>query len=313
MVCFLPQAMFLGMYQNNDILSLFAVCMVLYYLIQGYDNKWSFGSCIGLAVGLSIGLLSYYSVYGWLLLSLLFCLTAILRDPEIQNKRSLILRRLLLISGICLLLAGWFFIRNAIYRDGDILGIASEQKLRQDPVYLEKLQASGKRLADFVNYQRDGMSVWQFLRFRDWEWLRMTTRSFVGVFGYMTIYLPPYQYGLYYAIYAAGILLFCMIRLRRERCVRKDRLFLMMMVSAGICFFLHFWASYARDYQPQGRYVITFAIPLSFMLADALDHANMQLKQKNGKNVQLKPEAAIAAIWILLFVRVFFETMMKML
>lgn len=313
-VCFLPQVMFLGMYQNNDIFSLFAVSMILYFWIRGYDTGWSAGSCAGLAVGLSAGLLSYYSAYGWLLMSVLLCLPAVLTDPAIRDKKGLILRRILLIAGICLLLAGWFFIRNAVLRDGDILGITSEHKLRQDPAYLARLEAAGKPLYEYVNYRRDGMSVWQFLQFREFEWLRMTTQSFVGVFGYMTIYLPGYQYGWYYAVFAAGMILFCATQLHRKRSKRNDLLFLMMVFSSGLCFFLHFWSSYARDYQPQGRYVITFVLQLSFMLADATDRTDIHAGQtKDGKPRELHPGAVLTGVWILLFVRVFFETMMKML
>ena len=313
-ICFIPQVIFLGMYQNNDILSLFAVSMILYYMAEGFDSKWRVKNCIGLAIGLAVGLLSYYSVYGWLLMSVLFCLAAVFMDPEIQDKRGLILSRTLLVAGICLMLAGGFFIRNAIYRGGDILGIASEHKLRQDPAYLAMLEASGKQLYPYTNYQRAGMSVLEFIRFKDFEWLRMTTKSFIGVFGYMIHYLPQYQYGLYYAVFAAGILLFGITRPHRKRSKRNDWLFLLMIVSAGLCFVLHFWSSYARDYQPQGRYVITFAFPLSFMIADAFDHTDIQIGQMNdGKTKKLEPALMLIVIWILLFMRVCFETMMKML
>lgn len=306
--------MFLGMYQNNDILSLLAVSMILYYLAEGYDNRWSLKSCAGLAVGLSVGLLSYYTIYGWLLMSVLFCLAAVLTNPEIENKKGLIVRRTSMVAGLCLLLAGWFFIRNAIILEGDILGMRSEQKLRQDPAYIEKFAASGKQLVDFVNHRREGMSAWQFLQMKDHEWLRMTTQSFVGVFGHMIIYLPYYQYGMYYAVFAMGMLLFCITQLNRERCKRNDRLFLMMILSVGICFLLHFWSSYARDYQPQGRYVITLAFPLSFMLVDGLEHVDIQMgRQTDGRRKKAELAPVLAVLWILMFIRVFFETMTKML
>ena len=62
LICFLPQVQFLGMYHNNDALSLFAVCMM----------------CI------------------------VFCIVSVLINPEISNKGGLILKRGGLIAGICL-------------------------------------------------------------------------------------------------------------------------------------------------------------------------------------------------------------------
>lgn len=63
-ICFLPQVNFLGMYQNNDALSLCAASMILYSFVNGCDCKWSVKSCILIAVSFSIAMLSYYSVYG---------------------------------------------------------------------------------------------------------------------------------------------------------------------------------------------------------------------------------------------------------
>ena len=85
LVCFLPQVMFLGMYHNNDSLSLLAVSMMLYYIVNGFERKYPVRSCIGLALALSVGLLSYYTIYGWLLMGALFWVVAVLKDPEISR------------------------------------------------------------------------------------------------------------------------------------------------------------------------------------------------------------------------------------
>ena len=126
-VCFLPQVQFLGMYQNNDSLALFSASMLLYYLAEGFDRSWPVKSCIGLAIAFSIGLLSYYSIYGWLLMGGVFFVVSILTNSNISDKGRFLFRRVLLILMLCLILAGWFFIRNAMYHNGDFLGLASEQ------------------------------------------------------------------------------------------------------------------------------------------------------------------------------------------
>ena len=50
------------------------------------------------------------------------------------------------------------------------------------------------------------------------------------------------------------------------------------------------------------------------MIADAFDHTDIQIGQMNdGKTKKLEPALMLIVIWILLFMRVCFETMMKML
>lgn len=307
-VCFLPQVMFLGMYQNNDSLSLFAVSMMLYYLIDGYDRKWPVRSCVGLAVAFSVGLLSYYSVYGWLLMGAVFCVLAVLFDPEIPDKGRLILKRAALIAGICLLLAGWFFIRNALVHNGDFLGFASEQSSR------ESMQAQGHALYDYACYRGQGMSISQFLRFRDCEWFRISVMSFIGVFGYMIFYLPSAQYGVTCSLFLFGLLGFLAVRRRGRPCRRDGLLMIVMAASVGINIALHFWQSFARDYQPQGRYIITAILPLAYMLAYGVDRTSVTVPSPNfGKSAALRPAAVLTLVWLALFAWACLGTMTKML
>ncbi len=210
LVCFLPQVMFLGMYQNNDALSLCAVSMMSYYLAEGYDCRWAVRSCVGLAFGISLGLLSYYSVYGWILMCAVFCVLAVLTSPEIHDKGRLICKRAALIAGVCLVLAGWFFLRNALLHHGDFLGIVSEQRSRAH------MQEQGYFLSPYICYRAEGMSPLQFLHFKDHEWIWMSAESFIGVFGYMLFHLPKVQYGIYYALFLYAAILFLAVLLREK-------------------------------------------------------------------------------------------------
>ncbi len=308
LVCFLPQVQFLGMYQNNDSLSLCAVSMVLYYLIEGFDLGWPVRSCVGLGLSFSLGLLSYYSVYGWLLMGAVFCFLAVLTDPCLPNKGKLLSVRSGLVLGICVLLAGWFFVRNAFLHHGDFLGIVSEKISRAH------MQEKGYVLYKYICYRDEGMSITQFLRFRDYEWLRMTIESFIGVFGYMLVYLPKIQYRIYYTVFCGAIILFFVILLH-QKAVRRDKLLMLMMLfSSIITVFLHFWQSYARDYQPQGRYVITLILPLAYMLAYSLDKTDAAVPiTLPGKRVALHPAAVLTLVWLVLFAWAALGTMVKML
>ena len=308
LVCFLPQVVFLGMYQNNDSLSLCAVSMMLYCLAEGFDRKWPVSSCVGVAVAFSIGLLSYYTIYGWLLMGAVFCVLAVLTEPEGSGKGRLILNRATLIFGICLLLAGWFFIRNACLHNGDILGFDSESISRA------QMQEQGYDLFSFIRYRDEGLSVAQFLRINEYAWLWMTAESFIGVFGHMVIYLPKIQYGIYYAVLGGAFILFFAV-LFRQKTLRRDRLLMLLMLLSGIMTLcLHFLHSYTRDFQPQGRYVITLILPFAYMLAYGADKTTVIVRNpKPGKAADLNPAAALIVLWFALFIWAALGTMARMI
>ena len=297
----MPQVMFLGMYQNNDALSLCAVSMILFCWVNGYEQKWSVSSCIQLAVSFSIALLSYYSIYGWILMGAVFSMIAILTDPEIKKKIPLILKRTVLVSGICLLLAGWFFIRNAVLHDGDFFGLVSEQISR------DKLLKLGYRLFDYQSVRNRGESVWSFFCTNGFEWLVLTVKSFIGVFGYMNIHLPGYGYIAYFAIIGFGFLTY-FITLSHRSPDTQEKLFLLMIILSGvITFLLHFWHSYARDFQPQGRYIISLVLIMSYLISYGMDKTSLKIK-----NV-LSSSSVFTMIWLILFSWVAVTTMSKML
>ena len=297
----MPHVMFLGMYQNNDSLSLCSVSMILFCWVNGYEQKWSVSSCIQLAVSFSIALLSYYSIYGWILMGVVFCIIAILTDSEIKNKISLILKRTALVGSICFLLAGWFFIRNAVLHNGDFFGLVSEQISR------DKLLKSGYKLIEYQSFRNRGQSVWSFFCMKGFEWLVFTIKSFIGVFGYMTIHLPEYGYIAYFAVIGFGFLTF-VIALSYHRPDKHEKLFMLMIIlSGGITFVLHFWHSYTRDFEPQGRYIISLVLIMSYLIAYGLDKISLKIKGA------LSLTAIFTMTWLILFFWVAVTVMTKML
>lgn len=289
-VCFLPQVLFLGSFQNNDSLSLAAVSMMLYYLICGYDDHFSLKTCIKLGIAFSVALLSYYSVYGWILAGVVFCVIAVLRDPAVSRKGTFILQRALLIAGICLLLAGWFFIRNAVLHEGDFLGISSELRMRAS------MRSQGMKLYEMDSPRDTGLSLIGFLTGRGLSWFGTTLRSFIGVFGYMDMVLPAAVYVLYLVFFLAGIILFIRSFLRGAPDRRARLLFPVMLAAGIITLLLSLYASYARNYQPQGRYIISVILLPAFMAARGAD--SLELPAGTGRKVSLS--SVLSVIWLLL-------------
>ncbi len=307
-VCFLPQVLFLGMYQNNDALTLCAVSMLLYFFIRGNRDRWSVRSCAGMGGGFSLGLLSYYSVYGWLLIFGFLCVLSVLLNREDPRRMRTFLRMTVWIAGICLLLAGWFFIRNAVLHGGDFLGIASEAASRA------RLTEQGVQVGPYNCPREQGISLTEFFTRRDREFTRMTFRSFICVFGYMDIYLPDVRYGIYYAFFLLAIVLYAAVFVRKKKSREDWMLCLLMAASGVITLFLTCWGSYMRDYQPQGRYIITLIIPIAFMLAWGLDPISPELDPPAKEKCRtLHPGIILTIAYLLMSLWAFTEMVPRLL
>ena len=306
-VCFIPQVMFLGMYQNNDIFSLMAVVMLLYYCVVGRDTHWGMRNCVGFAVSFSLGLMSYYSVYGWLLFCGIFLLYFLFSDTTLQTRDKLL--KLLLIAGVVLLLAGWFFIRQAIINNGDMLGMATENAWRQE------LQEQGVEVFHYNNPSEwENASFAYFLRYNDFEWIRWTIRSFIGSFGFNNIYLHPAMYYFYLACFGVGIALYVVVMVKAERKREHLVLFAILLLSSVVTLALSLYQSYTRDYQAQGRYVITIAILIAYMMAYSNDWLSLNVaRHAEGDEVSvLRVDLAFCALWIAAFFVVFFTSLSEM-
>ncbi len=309
-VCFLPQVIFLGSYQNNDALSLASVCMMLYYLVLGARQHWNVCACIGVALGMALCLLAYYNAYGWILMAIVFCLVSCLQDTEIPRKPLFIAKRAALIGGIVIVLAGWHFVRNAILLDGDFLGFRTEALTRQ------QLQDQGVELIRYTNLYQDGYPLSYMFQLYDGMFLSYTLKSYVGVFGYMNIFLPEIMYGLYLGMILMGILVYAAVSFTYKKNPLQRNIMWMMLGASIITIALHIAHSYFRDFQAQGRYILTTAVFLAWMIAYGFDHVEVRSHGAEAAN-RCSISAALFTngmllIWIALFVCALTNTMSQM-
>ena len=292
LICFLPQVVFIGSYQNNDALSLMAVSMELFFLLRGYTDNWSIKSCVGLGISMAIGMLSYYSIYPWILFGGVFCIVSCLQNVKINNKASFIASRSALVIGIVFVLSGWFFIRNAIVHNGDFLGMASELTSREAAI------ARGMELVDYS----PGLTI--FGSFKDFirYWTDYSYMSFIGCFGYMNIFLSKIQYCIYGIIIAVPEIWIMAKSFKDTNKTKMETLFQVLLLLGGlVTILLSIYASYYRDLQAQGRYIITLVLPISFAIAYGMD----RYAGKFTKN-------AFMTAWLGMFIWVFFGTMISM-
>ena len=266
---FLPQSIFLHTYVNTDSCCMMSIAIMLYGLTRGIRSCFSVSSCLLLSAGIIFCALSYYNAYGYILSCILlfsaYCLS-------LKNGK-LFLQKGLLISTIVLLGIGWWFIRSGLLYDGDILGLKARD-----------ICGSMYALPQFhpdtrVTWQSRGCSLWDMLVQSDF--INLTTLSFIGIYGPMTIVTSIWIYRFYKVFFAVGILL-CITLSAADFFSRKSgqkaaknlfpecspgfRIFYhanMIFCIAMPCI-LSLYYSFTTDFQPQGRYVLPILLPLAY-------------------------------------------------
>lgn len=259
LVCFLPQFIFICSYQNNDSFAVFCGTLIIYFWIRGLKTGWSFGSVVGLGIGCGLCALSYYNAYIYLLASLFLYFT----DRIVKKNSSVdIVGKALIILLIAFAIAGWFFIRNYMLHNGDILGF------RTTTLSAEKYATEGYRPSELQTPQRMGWSVpFTFLKTK---WLPTVMVSFIGVFSYMSVFMPIFIYVLYYILLFSGF--GCYVsRLFGRNMGRASIPFLVKLCFFGMMvlnIFLFMYSAYTNDYQAQGRYLMPSMVPLMLFVAE---------------------------------------------
>ena len=162
-------------------------------------------------------------------------------------------------------MAGWFFLRNIILYNGDIFGLgirSTDGELYADP---------GLKPSDRINNL--GGSAFADGRISAvLMWLPKTVKSFIGNFGYLTLGLPIVIYVIYLLIFVAGLLSYLIFN-------KKFSFFQLILILAIIIpFILSIIYSFTEDYQPQGRYVITSALPIFYFITKGFESSQKKFK-----------------------------------
>lgn len=293
MVVFLPQNIFIHSYVNTDSMAMLSVSVIFYALLRAQRTDYEKKDCILLAVGIILCAMSYYNAYGIILAAILiFGLRYVhignradsgaKAGTDAPGKKTLwiewkpLLRKGLFISAIVLAGIGWWFIRNAILYDGDIIAMNARRECA-----IQTATPDFNPLTRFT-YQNSGKSLYEMLV--ETKYAVLVFNSFIAMFGAMDIY----THGLIYLYYRWFWLVACLVALlvpgrlwepagenlygSRESGLfgsgRKKRLLFHggMLLFCLITVALSLIYSYTWDFQPQGRYILPILIPLMYMI-----------------------------------------------
>lgn len=264
-IAFLPQNVFMSSYVNTDALAIFSTALIVYGWIIGIETKWNLKSCIFLGVAISLCALSYFNAYGFILCSvIIYFITNLCVKKDDRNLKKFFTYGFIIV-GVVLLLAGWWFIRNAIIYNGDFLG------MKTCDICAELNAAEGVKPSQLDNSKNLGESLFYMLFNR--KWLVKTLGSFIGCFGVMNIPLHIWMYVVLAGIIGIGLVLMLfdiknLFRVKRDNVMdTKGVLSFTMLIALIIPFVLNLTHSYSIDFQPQGRYILPLLVPLAYFVA----------------------------------------------
>ena len=283
---FLPQNLFLHSYVNTDSMALMSGAMILYACACGWQYDWRRRDCLTLSAGIIFCALSYYNAYGLIVAAILLFCFSYMKSVKGQKKRRpsvdwrSLIQKGLFISVIVLLGIGWWFVRNYLIHDGDLLGLNARMENAMRTALPEYNPALRTTIAD------TGMPVWDMVFHTDF--LHFLWNSFVARFGPMTLPTLPFLYIWYYRIFGFGWLFSLIPRrwsngfartggyfhsgMQSGLPIEKNRAFptlfhlpllLSILITAGLCIYY----SYTSDYQPQGRYIMPMLLPFMYFIS----------------------------------------------
>ena len=257
-VAFWPQVLFIFTYVNCDAFAYMSCAIMVYALVSGLKEGWNRKYVLTLSAGIAICALSYYNAYGMILGCVFVFVFSFFYKKE-NGKYGFHIKECARIGfsivGIVFVLAGWWFIRNAVLYEGDFLGFAANSRSAEQ--YAIDIYKPSMR----VTLQNSGNPVWCLIVNEEFRFL--LKQSFFARWGNMDVLAPNYIIRGFKIILFVGILgLLLPNRNKVFTGAKRAGFAIGMFVSAFTAFFLTYWYSYTSDYQPQGRYLLPGLIPM---------------------------------------------------
>ena len=271
-----PQVMFIFTYVNCDAFAYMSCAIMAYALVSGLKEGWTVRNYVMLSVGVSICALSYYNAYGMILGSVIVFVFSFFYQKKENGRWAFDLKKCLrtglCIVGLVLVLAGWWFIRNAVLYEGDFLGFEANRRSAEHYA-IDTYKPSLK-----VTLQNSGNPVWCLLVNEQFRFL--LKQSFFARFGNMDLLAPNYIIRGFKLILFAGILgLLLHNRQKAFTGMKRAGFAVGMFVAAVTAFVLTYWYSYTSDYQPQGRYLLPGLIPMLCLIFTGIQNITGLLRK----------------------------------
>lgn len=305
----LPGSLFVFTYVNCDALAVFSTAVIVYAWVRYLTEGWTYKNCIILAIGVAVCTLSYYNAYGFISCSIFFFGITLFMEAKQKGNYGDFAKKGLLVCVIVMILAAWWFVRNAILYDGDFLGMNASS------ICAEKYAKPAYKPSKKQTPQMAGYTLWDMLnqgfpKSEGFSWVELVSQSFVGRFGNMNVFMPKWLINNYMDFIKAGFLLIFLhpvktftLRVKKQWSV-KGMFNWFMLIAMIIPNILNAYYSYASDYQPQGRYSLPMLIPMTYFMV--MGYGNLFDVTVKNEKVRKGVYAAICVALMVLALFVFF-------
>ncbi len=315
LVIFLPQNIFIHSYVNTDSMAMLSVAMIFFVLLRAQRTNYSRQDCVLLAVGIILCAMSYYNAYGIIVAAILiFAINFIHYNKKITVEWKELLRKGSFISVIVLIGIGWWFIRNGILYNGDIIGMNARRECA-----IQTATADYNPLTRFT-YQKAGVPLKEMLF--ETGYITLLRDSFIAMFGPMII--PTH--GLIYIYYKRLWIVTCIAALLPTGLIKQIELkgiwkddreisrkskivfYAGMALFCVITIVLSIYYSYTWEFQPQGRYILPVLIPFMYLVTIGIQKICILLgvistPMRKGKDLTIgEILGKILCIFIMLYV-----------
>lgn len=202
---------------------------------------------------------SKFNCYGIIVAAFVFAIMSVISDESIDHKLKFASIRITWILAIVFVVAGWWFIRNAIIYNGDFLGMSTSSK------YGEKYAWDMYKPSNKVTPYNSGLSLKEMLI--DYEWIKTSVQSFIGYFDYMNLPIVGWCYKIMYIV-ACGIVgsvlpyKLCKVEKEKSLSFLNISMAIMCIITTG----LSVGYSYFSDFESQGRYCLPMLISLNILI-----------------------------------------------
>ncbi|MBR3515659.1 MAG: hypothetical protein IKO10_05035 [Lachnospiraceae bacterium] len=290
-IMYLPQQLFLHTYVNVESMCMLSIAVMLYALVWMWQEGVGRKNAVIFSLGAVLCTLSYYNAYGFLLVSVAWFILCFFQEKN--GKREFLWKQMLTYGGLILLiwavLAGWWFVRNAILLHGDITGMNS-LRVAQTASGAYRAPTAQERGIGIFGMLAENSTIWELFR------------GFVAAYGSRSVYAGIKYYYLYELFFAAAFagLFYRIWKCRKTVCRDTIVRNILLLLACVITFSLWLYYCYTSDYQVQGRYVLPCVIPLFLWISQGYE-ALLKRIPKIGKYALYLP-AAFSVFMLLYYI-----------
>ena len=146
------------------------------------------------------------------------------------------------------------------------------------------------------------------------RWIETTVESFIGLFGGMAICLDGKFYDFYRLAFWLLILCFALNRYKTKEKI-KTSFIAMLLFTIVFPIAFSIYSSYTRDFQPQGRYIMSILPAVCVFISVGMDEFSKSVSGKfEGKKPMLSRFGelipSLSTVFLLVLIAVIYYTVM---